>query len=365
MKILTVIGARPQFIKAATVSRAIKEHNINSIDSIIVEKIVHTGQHYDSNMSDVFFEEMDIPKPTYTLGIGGGMHGAMTGQQLEKIEDILIKELPDYVLVYGDTNSTLAGSLAAAKLHIPVIHVEAGLRSFNMEMPEEINRILTDQISSILFCPTQTAIDNLYNEGFKNKSCKIINVGDVMYDAALFYSHNSKKPFSVEDFDGEFVLTTMHRADNTDNADNLKEIISGLNAINRITPVICPMHPRTRKVIESLSINIEFKLINPVSYFEMLWLLQNSFCVITDSGGLQKEAYFFGKLCITLREQTEWVELININANVLVGCDSSKLVNQFLFLKEQVNQFPEIQLYGDGTAAKKIINYLISSNRNQ
>lgn len=360
MKIITVVGARPQFIKAATVSRAILDHNKANPQNLIEELIIHTGQHYDANMSDVFFEEMDIPKPTYTLGIGGSTHGAMTGQQLEKIEGILIKELPNYVLVYGDTNSTLAGSLAAAKLHIPVIHVEAGLRSFNMQMPEEINRILTDQVSSVLFCPTQTAVDNLHNEGFKNKNCKIINVGDVMYDAALYYSAKSKKPKTL-DIDSGFVLVTIHRADNTDDQERLKNIVNALNEINKTVPVICPVHPRTRKMIANLPVAPTFKMLEPVSYFEMIWLLNNCKLVITDSGGLQKEAYFFKKYCITIREQTEWVELVNAGKNELVEAVTNKIVGSFnshIDYHFENNEF----LYGQGDAARNIIKNLIQES---
>lgn len=359
MKIITVVGARPQFIKAATVSRAILVHNKTNPQNLIKELIIHTGQHYDANMSDVFFEEMDIPKPTYTLGIGGSSHGAMTGQQLEKIESILIKEQPNYLLVYGDTNSTLAGSLAAAKLHIPVIHVEAGLRSFNMKMPEEINRILTDQISNVLFCPTQTAVDNLHNEGFKDKNCKIINVGDVMYDAALYYSEKSKKPKTL-DIDSRFVLVTIHRADNTDQQERLTNIVNALNQINKNIPVICPLHPRTMKHILNLEVKPRFLIINPVSYFEMIWLLKNCSLVITDSGGLQKEAYFFKKYCITMREQTEWVELVNEKVNYLVGNDTELMLEKVLKIlnrEKKINIWSK-QLYGKANAAQKIVNYL-------
>lgn len=360
MKIITVVGARPQFIKAATVSRAILDHNKANPKNLIEELIVHTGQHYDINMSDVFFEEMDIPEPTYTLGIGGSTHGAMTGQQLEKIEEILIKERPNYVLVYGDTNSTLAGALAAAKLHIPVVHVEAGLRSFNMQMPEEINRILTDQISSVLFCPTQTAIDNLHNEGFKNKSCKIINVGDVMYDAALYYAAKSKKPISL-DVNSQFVLVTIHRADNTDDKDRLTNIVNALNEINKTIPVVCPVHPRTQKMIANLPVKPTFKMLEPVSYFEIIWLLNNCKSVITDSGGLQKEAYFFKKHCITIREQTEWVELVKAGKNELVGAVTNKIVKSFNNHKDYNFENNE-SLYGQGDAARSIIRNLIKES---
>lgn len=360
MKIITVVGARPQFIKAATVSRAILVHNKANPLNKIEELIVHTGQHYDANMSDVFFNEMEIPKPAYTLGIGGGSHGAMTGQQLEKIEDVLLQEKPDYVLVYGDTNSTLAGALAAAKLHIPVLHVEAGLRSFNMDMPEEINRILTDQISSVLFCPTETAINNLKAEGFTNKSCKIINVGDVMYDAAMYYSSKSRKPKSVN-VERDFALATIHRADNTDSEERLSSIVNALNEINLKTPVVCPIHPRTKKLIANLPVKPDFLMIDPVGYFEMIWLLQNSTVVLTDSGGLQKEAYFFKKPCVTMREQTEWVELIDAGVNKLVGANQEDIISTTLnFLKVPLNSdLFSNAAYGTANSANQIISHII------
>lgn len=358
MKIITVVGARPQFVKAATVSRAILDHNKANPSNTIEELIVHTGQHYDANMSDVFFDEMEIPKPVYSLGVGGGTHGAMTGRQLEKIEEVLIKEKPDYVLVYGDTNSTLAGALAAAKLHIRVVHVEAGLRSFNMQMPEEINRILTDQISNILFCPTDTAINNLKNEGFENKNCQIINVGDVMYDAAMYYASKSRKPSSVSAGDG-FALVTIHRADNTDDVERLSNIVLALNEINLTTPVICPVHPRTKKLISSLTVKPSFLMVDPVSYFEMLWLLQNCAVVVTDSGGLQKEAYFFNKFCLTMRDQTEWVELVQAGANVLVGADCKSIVQKYD--QHRLSVVNGGELYGNGNSAQKIITELLKN----
>jgi UDP-GlcNAc3NAcA epimerase len=310
-------------------------------------------------MSDVFFDEMEIPKPAYTLGVGGGSHGAMTGRQLEKIEEVLLNENPDYVLVFGDTNSTLAGALAAAKLHIPVIHVEAGLRSFNMKMPEEINRILTDQISDILFCPTDTAINNLKNEGFENKQCQIINIGDVMYDAALYYSPKSKKPSSVG-VDNNFALVTIHRADNTDNVERLTNIVNALNEIHLQTPVICPIHPRTRKMMAEISIIPTFEMIEPVGYFEMIWLLQHCSIVITDSGGLQKEAYFFQKPCVTLREETEWVELVKAGVNQLASIDHINILQKYQnSLEIEPGLFNQNSLYGDGHAAQKIIDFIV------
>jgi UDP-GlcNAc3NAcA epimerase len=345
-RIITVVGARPQFIKAATLSRQFKLTGIE-------ELIIHTGQHFDANMSDVFFEEMEIPTPAYQLDIHGLTHGAMTGRMLEGIEAILLNEKPDGVLVYGDTNSTLAGALAASKLHIPVIHVEAGLRSFNMQMPEEINRILTDRISNVLFCPTEAAVANLKKEGFENMPVRIIKNGDVMQDAAMYYSAKAEQKSDILKQTGlsKFVLATIHRQENTDSPENLRNIITGLNEINRQIQVLVPIHPRTRKILAQLNIVPEFKMIEPVGYFDMIVLLKNCELVITDSGGVQKEAFFFGKHCITLREQTEWVELVENGYNILVGSDILKLKEAFEVLSSKISDF-KMNLYGKGLAAK-------------
>lgn len=345
-KIITVVGARPQFIKAATLSRQFKLLGIE-------EKIIHTGQHFDANMSEIFFDEMEIPKPAYQLDIHGVSHGAMTGRMLEGIEKILMTEKPDGVLVYGDTNSTLAGALAAAKLHIPVIHVEAGLRSFNMEMPEEINRILTDRISNALFCPTDTAVNNLMREGFDNMPIQIIKNGDVMQDAAMYYADKAQLKSDIIRKAGlnKFVLATIHRQENTDNPENLKNIIEGLNAIHKEIPVVVPMHPRTRNILAQNYQLPDFTIIDPVGYFDMIMLLKSCEMVITDSGGVQKEAFFFGKHCITLREQTEWVELVDKGFNLLVGSDIDKLRDAFAFFKTKKSDF-SINLYGNGKAAE-------------
>ena len=345
-KIITIVGARPQFVKAATLSR---QFSLLGVD----EKIIHTGQHYDANMSDVFFEEMEIPKPTYNLDIHGVGHGAMTGRMLEGIEEILLNELPDGVLVYGDTNSTLAGALAASKLHIPVVHVEAGLRSFNMQMPEEINRILTDRISDLLLCPTDTAIHNLQREGFNNFNTKIVKNGDVMQDAAIFYAAKAEEKSNVLKSINlsRYILATIHRQENTDSPENLQNIIAGLNEINRQTPVVVPIHPRTRNILAQLNIVPAFKLIDPVGYFEMIVLLKNCEMVITDSGGVQKEAFFFGKHCITMREQTEWVELVENGFNTLTGSDAEKIVTAYEQTKQKKSDF-SINLYGKGQAAE-------------
>ncbi|MCF8475385.1 MAG: UDP-N-acetylglucosamine 2-epimerase (non-hydrolyzing) [Emcibacter sp.] len=355
MKILTVIGARPQFIKAATVSREIAKHNE------LQEIIVHTGQHYDANMSDIFFQQMQIPTPNYTLGVSGLSHGAMTGQMLEKIEDILLKEKPDWVLVYGDTNSTLSGALAASKLHIPIAHVEAGLRSFNMKMPEEQNRILTDRLSSLLLCPTSTAIDNLHKEGYENLSAKIVNVGDVMQDAAIFYEDLASIPLSIKstDLNKPFVLATVHRAENTDDAYRLISIVNALNEINKICPVIVPLHPRTQTKIEKLDVCLEAEVIDPVGYLQIIYLLKKCQIVLTDSGGLQKEAFFFSKPCVTMREETEWVELISGGYNLLTGSDKKRILSGFSQMRNKVIS-DNNKLYGGGNAARYIVSELIN-----
>ncbi len=349
MKIITILGARPQFIKAGSVSREISKcKDINEI-------IVHTGQHYDVNMSDIFFDEMKIPKPNYFLGIGGKSHGAMTGQMIEKIEEVILKEQPDWILVYGDTNSTLAGAIVASKLHIKLVHVEAGLRSFNMRMPEEVNRILTDRVSQILCCPTNTAIQNLKNEGYENFDCKIVKSGDVMQDGAIFYKNLAVKPScKISD---KYVLSTIHRAENTDNLNRLNSIVKSLNEVNKNRQVILPLHPRTKKILEKNNIKTNFTIIDPVGYLEMIWLIDNCDLVMTDSGGLQKEAFFFKKPCITLRDETEWVELIENRFNVLVGADKDKILhayNNYIFS----DKF-DINLYGGGKASKNIVVELL------
>jgi UDP-GlcNAc3NAcA epimerase len=350
-KIFTVIGARPQFVKAAAVSRALKAF------PAMREILVHTGQHYDHNMSAVFFEEMEIPEPEYNLDVHGGSHGEMTGRMLEKLEEKLIAEKPDLVMVYGDTNSTLAGALAARKLNIPVAHVEAGLRSFRMSMPEEINRILTDRISSLLFCPTETAVKNLTNEGYANFPCTILQSGDVMYDSALYYSKRTGNKSGILQrlsLDaGSFVLCTIHRQENTDNEENLRSIFSSLNEINRETRIVLPLHPRTKKILEKYRIRPLFPVIEPVGYFDILSLLLNCRLVITDSGGMQKEAYFFNKFCMTLREETEWTELVDHGYNILAGVNPQKILQTFRHFMNA--PFPSgIALYGDGTASEKI-----------
>ena len=353
MKIVTVIGARPQFIKAAALSRELNKHKG------MKEIIIHTGQHFDHNMSELFFEQMEIPRPNYNLNINGMSHGAMTGQMLEEIEGIIANEKPDWVLVYGDTNSTIAGALAAKKLHIKVAHVEAGLRSFNMDMPEEINRILTDRISDVLFCPTNKAVENLKNEGFENIDCKIAKCGDVMQDAALFYYDKARKPDVM--LPGEFILATCHRAENTDDELRLKEIFKSLENISLKEKVVLPLHPRTKGRL--LSMNYDFDntailFIEPIGYLEMIYLLKNCRMVMTDSGGLQKEAFFFKKPCVTLREETEWVELVDNKFNILAGSSEERIQLAYSTMNNIELCF-EQDLYGNGKACSKIVEQLL------
>lgn len=352
MKLLTVIGARPQFIKAATVSRAVAGRDD------ITEVIVHTGQHYDANMSDVFFDELHIPRPDHHLGIGGGSHGAMTGRQLEAIEDVLLKEKPDWVLVYGDTNSTLAGALAAVKLHIPVAHVEAGLRSFNRRMPEEINRVLTDHAADMLFAPTRTAVENLRAEGLPADRIKL--PGDVMYDAALFYRDLARRPdwFAEHGLEeGAFVLATVHRAENTDDAARLAAIFAGLAQSE--LPVVLPLHPRTRGRLDADGITPapNIHLVPPVGYLEMVWLEAACKVIASDSGGVQKEAYFHGRQCIILRDETEWVELVDAGWNVIAGADSPRIAAA---LAERSSPGAPPQLYGKGDAAERVVQQVLA-----
>ncbi|KZL93731.1 non-hydrolyzing UDP-N-acetylglucosamine 2-epimerase [Clostridium magnum] len=350
MKILTVVGARPQFIKAAAVSNIIrKEHK---------EILVHTGQHYDENMSKVFFDELKIPKPDYNLEVGSGNHGKQTGNMLIKLEEIYLEENPDLVLVYGDTNSTLAGALCASKLLIPVAHVEAGLRSFNMSMPEEQNRILTDHLSKLLFVPTKSALDNLKNEGIQKG---VHNVGDVMFDATLNFKKLAEQKNSIIKElgvkEGQFILTTIHRAENTNDISRLKNIVEALNECGK--DVVLPLHPRTKKYITDygLNFNNNIKVIDPVGYLEMINLEMNSEKIVTDSGGVQKEAFFMSKPCITMRDETEWVETVENGWNRVVGTDKHKILDSI------VNFYPEKKqenIFGDGNASEKILKLLNS-----
>jgi UDP-N-acetylglucosamine 2-epimerase len=354
LKFVTIIGARPQFIKAASVSRLLREH--------AAEIILHTGQHYDENLSKVFFDELNIPEPDFNLGVGSASHGKQTGEMLAKIEDVLLDENPDSVIVYGDTNSTLAGGLAAAKLNIKVAHVEAGLRSFNRRMPEEINRILTDHISDFLFCPSSVAVNNLENEGITRN---VVVVGDVMADSLAYAAEKANKKSRIIKKLGlepkGYYLATVHRAENTDNEERLRNILEAFSGLD--FKVIFPIHPRTMYAIRKYNLdrflaepNIEF--ISPLGYLDIVQLEQSARMILTDSGGIQKEAYWLKVPCVTLRDETEWIETVQSGWNVLTGGDKSTII-------ERVKNFhlPEAHpiLYGDGRAAQKIIDCLLNN----
>lgn len=353
MKILTIAGTRPQLVKVAPVSRALRQH--------VTEVLLNTGQHYDYNMAGVFFDELNIPKPDYDLGIGSASHGKQTGDMLIAIEEVILKEGPDAVLVYGDTNSTLAGALAASKLHIPLIHIEAGLRSFNKRMPEEINRIMTDHVSSLLFPPSETAVQNLENENIiKN----VINVGDVMYDAVVYNTAIAEEKYNLDAFGvkkKEYILATIHRADNTDSKETLTAIFEAFSKLDET--VILPLHPRTKHKLDLYGLSkltgagSNLKVIEPISYLEMLLLEKNAKAIVTDSGGVQKEAYFAKVPCLTLRPETEWVETVQAGCNRLVDPlreDLAAIIQDF-----QPDDYSKL-LYGDGRAAEKIIEEILT-----
>ena len=357
MKIITVVGARPQFIKLASLSRAL------CTLSYVEEIIIHTGQHYDDDMSRIFFQELELQAPTYNLNIGSQNHGAQTGRMLEAIEKILLKEKPDRVLVYGDTNSTLAGALAATKLHIPIGHIEAGLRSFNVQMPEEINRILTDHISDLLFVPTKGAVDHLHKEGISPE--KIKNVGDVMYDTALYYSQKAEEKSRILDrlklSRGEYILATLHRAENTDSSNKLFSLLKGLSLVASKLPVIVPLHPRTWQTMEKNNFykesfqNITF--IEPLGYLDIIMLEKNAQLIATDSGGMQKEAFFYQVPCVTLRKETEWMELVELGWNTLLSSDDPDNIKATI-LKNLGQKGREGTPYGAGNASQKIVEIL-------
>ncbi|MBN1943226.1 MAG: UDP-N-acetylglucosamine 2-epimerase (non-hydrolyzing) [Phycisphaerae bacterium] len=363
MKIITVIGARPQFVKAAAVSRAIAEFNQSGRGPTITERIVHTGQHYDDNMSKVFFDELHIPRPAINLEVGSGLQGRQTGAMLGRIEDVLLAESPDGVLIYGDTNSTLAGALAAVKLHVPVAHVEAGLRSFNRRMPEEINRIVADSVSTLLLCPTATAVENLHREGVTRG---VHLVGDVMYDSVRFNTRLAEKTSNVlvrlELETKSFYLATIHRAENTDDPRRLKGILEAFSRIDR--PIVLPLHPRTRKTLgaglEHLAGRV--RVIDPVPYLDMLMLEKHARMILTDSGGVQKEAYWFSVPCVTLRDETEWVELVQAGCNRVVGAETETVLQAVHDFESAGAALPPnrpANLYGDGEAAGKIVECLV------
>ena len=355
MKICTIIGARPQFIKAAAVSAKIAE--MGEV-SDISEVIIHTGQHYDADMSKIFFEELNIPKEKYNLEVGSGLHGEQTAKMLKGIEDILIEERPDWVLIYGDTNSTLAGALAAVKLHIPVVHIEAGMRSFNREMPEEINRIVSDSVSTLNLCSTTTAVENLKNEGMGNTA---FLTGDVMYDCALKFEAlaarycNPLAKFALSS--GEYILMTCHRAENTDDKLRLSQIVSAVNQIAENHTVLYTMHPRTASFIERyyLKFSDKVKVVPPVGYLDMLVLEKNAQTILTDSGGIQKEAFFYRVPCVTMRDETEWVETVNLGWNSIAGASYDQITEAVAKFAKQPPAETGEHPYGKGNAAEKII----------
>ena len=376
-KIITIVGARPQIIKSSAISRAIK----NNFSQILEEKIVHTGQHYDENMSEVFFHEMGIPLPDYNLNVGSGSHGAQTARMIEGLEEIFIKEQPTAIVVYGDTNSTIAGALAAAKIHIPVLHVEAGLRSFNKTMPEEVNRIACDHMSTLLFTPTTTGFDNLKREGFNLQSTekatvnspRVYHCGDVMYDNSLYFSSVSDSKSTILNEIGlepnNYILSTIHRDSNTDISVNLESIFKALLQIQKDSglSIVLPIHPRTRskmkdqlsaQLFSEVEANEQFKIIDPAGFLDIIALEKNAKMIVTDSGGLQKEAYFFQKPCIILRPQTEWVEIVNNGNAILTEASYDKIMNAFFVLSAKTD-FTYPTLYGDGKAAEFICEKII------
>ncbi|TLS69046.1 UDP-N-acetylglucosamine 2-epimerase (non-hydrolyzing) [Mariprofundus erugo] len=352
MKIMTIVGARPQFVKAAVVSREMnKRSGIHGV-------LLHTGQHYDANMSDVFFDELDIPRPDYHLGIGNGTHGQNTGRMIEAIERVLFDERPDWVLVYGDTDSTLAGVIAAVKLHIPVAHVEAGLRSFNRKMPEEYNRVLADHASTLLFAPTAVAERNLAHEGIPARMVQV--VGDVMYDASLYYGGKAESQSDILRrlalVEQPYILATVHRQENTDDKQHIENILEAFS--HAPCPVVWPVHPRTHKQMRAFGLSLPESVvaIDPLGYLDMVKLEKNAALIATDSGGVQKEAYFYGVPCITLRGETEWVELVDVGANRLVATDVDAIIAGYAHISTSLKNLPV--LYGNGDAGCKIVDSL-------
>lgn len=377
MKIVTVIGARPQIIKAAALSRAIKEH----FGKEVQEVIVHTGQHYDDNMSQVFFDELGIPTPNYNLGVGSASHGVQTARMIEGIEDILLKEKPDYLVLYGDTNSTLAGAVAASKIHIPIVHIEAGLRSFNKSMPEEINRICCDHCSTLLFSPTATGFKNLINEGFNPDNKRkftidnpgIYHCGDVMYDNSKYFANIADKKSQILDKERlrgiDYVLCTIHRDNNTDQSERLNAIFKALLKISESKMVVLPLHPRTSKLLnvnleksllDKITNNPNIKVLPPASFLDMIVLERHAQMVVTDSGGVQKEAFFFQKPCLILRTETEWKEIVECGAAVITDADEERIIKSFNnYMENPPHKFPEI--FGDGKAAEFICKEMLEN----
>ena len=377
MKIVTVIGARPQIIKAAALSRAIKEHFKKEVNEVIV----HTGQHYDDNMSQVFFDELGIPQPDYNLGVGSASHGVQTAKMIEGIEEILLKEKPDYLVLYGDTNSTLAGAIAASKIHVPIVHIEAGLRSFNKSMPEEINRICCDHCSTLLFSPTATGFKNLIKEGFNPDNKRrftidnpgIYHCGDVMYDNSKYFANIADTKSQILDKEGlrgtGYMLCTIHRDNNTDQPERLNAIFKALLKISECKMVVLPLHPRTSKLLntnlendlyDKITNNKNIKILPPASFLDMIVLERHAQMVVTDSGGVQKEAFFFQKPCLILRSETEWKEIVECGAAVITDADENKIIDSFNnFVENPPHKFPEI--FGDGKAAEFICKEMLEN----
>ncbi len=348
MKILTIVGARPQFVKSAAISKEFQLRGINEI-------IVHTGQHYDKNMSKIFFDELNIPKEKYNLDINQLSHGAMTGRMMEKIESILCIEKPDYLLVYGDTNSTLAGAVAASKLHIDIIHIEAGLRSFNRRMPEEINRVITDNLSKFLFCPSSESVKNLDAEGINNSNSCVHIVGDIMKDTVELFNNSLKK--QNKSFD---IFVTIHREENITNRQKLSSIISALNHLSKDFSICFPIHPSTQNWIKKLDLKLDFKTIEPLSFTETLSTIKQTKLVITDSGGLQKEAYYLKRPSLIVREQTEWIEMLQEDVNTLCPANYITIIDTVNLKIGKNYKFNE-SIYGEGNSAKKICDVLLSN----
>ena len=378
MKIVTVIGARPQIIKAAALSRAIRKHYADRIQEVIV----HTGQHYDDNMSQVFFDELEIPRPDYNLHVGSASHGVQAARMTEGIEELLIKEQPDFIVLYGDTNSTLAGAVAAAKIQVPIVHIEAGLRSFNKAMPEEINRIVCDHCSTLLFTPTQAGLENLQREGFpignegpySINNPKVYHCGDIMYDNSLHFAEVAEKKADILQrlnlTSQDFILTTIHRDSNTDHPERLNAIFTSLIALSKEIKIVLPLHPRTAKLLKTnLDADTQSQLFNspgisllpPVSFLEMIALERHAQLVMTDSGGVQKESYFFHKPCVIFRPETEWVEIVDTGAAILADADNEKIMEASRrYLQQPPVDFPEI--FGDGHAAEFMLEQILLTN---
>lgn len=359
LRVSTIVGARPQFIKAAAVARATSAHNEDESSVLIAETLIHTGQHYDYELSELFFRELGLPEPSYHLAVGSGSHGRQTGEMLTRLEPVLIQEAPDVVVVYGDTNSTLAGALTAAKLKLPLAHVEAGLRSGRSDMPEEVNRVVTDRLSTLLFCPSDRSVENLHMEGIREG---VMLVGDVMHDVLLFHLSRAEMHLGLlhdlKVAPGAFVVVTIYRAENTDDEHRLQAIFDGLEKVaSRGTPVIIPLHPRTLAALGGRRFDDPVRILKPLSYGQMLCLMQHARVVVTDSGGIQKEAYWMGVPCATLRRETEWVETVDAGWNMLVDADPELITRAVSHPPGHASRPP---LYGEGNVSARVVRELIA-----